>query len=172
MTNFATSNPKFTIFMKRFFIAMFAVVMGLAITTSCKQKSEPAEGEEKAQVEEAQKNPEEVLTDLIASAKAEGANWSVEQWQDAMRKVVTALKPMLVELNSITSGIDENSTAEQIAEAMEKAEKMQEKYGPLTKLMDEFDEVAKSFDNGKAVIEDDEFSKQLQKELGLEDLDL
>ena len=84
-------------------------------------------------------------------------------------------------LGRIVSEMDSNGLAKvrnrmmvaaKIAEAMEKAEKMQEKYGPLTKLMDEFDEVAKSFDNGKAVIEDDEFSKQLQKELGLEDLDL
>ena len=66
--------------MKRQFLVFglaFTIAMGMA---SCKQKSEApaaAEQAETEQVETKQPSAEEI----VAKAKAEGANWSVDEWK-------------------------------------------------------------------------------------------
>ena len=52
---------------------------------------------------------------------------------------------------------------------MAELEKFAAEYEPIEKLMGEFTELAKSFPNGKAVDDDEEFGKQVQEELGLPD---
>ena len=156
--------------MKKFFVFMFALAMGLSIT-SCKQKGEAAPSDAAAQTEEVAKDPKAALTEIIEKAKAEGANWSVDQWKDAFKQALVAAKPMLTQLAEITGSIKEDATAEQITEAMTKAKKLEEDYKPIQELMDQLEEVAKSTENGKAVNDDDEWGKSVMKELGI-DLDI
>jgi type VI protein secretion system component VasK len=155
--------------MKKLFVFMFALAMGLCIT-SCKQKAgeaAPADTEQAAQAEEAQQDPVEVMKNLVEKAKAEGANWSIDQWKDAYKQAMIAMKPMLNQLGELTSSVTENSDPAQIAEMMTKAKKMEEDFKPLQTVMNEFEEIAKSTENGKAINDDEEWGKALMKELGI-----
>ena len=156
--------------MKKFFVFMFALAMGLSIS-SCKQKGDaaPADAQqgEAAQTEEVVKDPVAALNDILAKAKAEGANWSVDQWKDAFKQAMIAAKPMLTQIAEITGAINEKSTPEQITEAMTKAKKLEEDYKPLQAVMDQINEVAKGTENGQTVIDDEEWGKSLMKELGI-----
>ena len=155
--------------MKKIFVFMFALAMGLSIS-SCKQKGEtaPADAQgEAAQTEEVAKDPVAALTEILEKAKAEGANWSVDQWKDAFKQALVAAKPMLNQLAEITGSIKEDATPEQITEAMTKAKKLEEEYKPIQQLMDQIEEIAKSTENGKAVNDDEEWGKSVMKELGI-----
>ena len=41
-------------------------------------------------------NPSEATADLLAKAKAEGANWSVDQWKGAFKDMMLIAKPMII----------------------------------------------------------------------------
>lgn len=108
----------------------------------------------------------EVLTDIVAKAKADGANWSIDQWKYVYKQAAIAIKPMMLQLSELT----QNMTEDNMSELMQKAQQLEDEYAPIEKLMDEFTEIAKSVPNGKAVDDDEEFGKQVQEELGLPDL--
>ena len=59
--------------MKKTLVVMMAFMLGLAIT-SCKQ------GPKAVDAAEAAADPAKTLTELVDKAKAEGANWSVDEW--------------------------------------------------------------------------------------------
>jgi len=107
----------------------------------------------------------EVMTDIVAKAKADGANWTVDQWKYVFKQAAIAIKPMMVELSEATKNVGDMS--EEDAAAL--AEKFQS-YQPIEDLMDEFTKIAESTPNGKIVNDDDDFEKQLTEELGLPDL--
>ena len=56
------------------------------------------------------------------------------------------------------------------AEKMAEVEKFAGEYEPVEALMDEFNKIAESCSNGKAVLDDKDFGKQLTDEIGLPDL--
>ncbi|MBO4565260.1 MAG: hypothetical protein J5720_07480 [Bacteroidaceae bacterium] len=147
--------------MKKLFLAsIVALAMGFAFV-SCNQTNAPVDIKTDG-------TPEEVLTDIVAKAKADGANWTIDQWKYVYKQATIAIKPMMLEIAELTK--EDNITEENIGEVMEKLGKLQTQYEPIEKLMDEFNEIAKATPNGKAVDEDKEFEKQLQEELGLPDL--
>ena len=147
--------------MKKLFLAsIVALAMGFAFI-SCNQSNAPVDIKTDG-------TPEEILTDVIAKAKADGANWTIDQWKYVYKQVAIAIKPMMVELAELTDS--DKITEENLEEVMEKIQKAEEQYKPLEKLMDEFSEIAKSIPNGKAVDDDEEFGKQVQEELGIPDL--
>ena len=153
--------------MRKLFVFMFALTLGLCIT-SCKQKSgEAAPAETEKAEAQAEQDPVEVMKGLVEKAKAEGANWSIDQWKDAYKQAMIAMKPMLNELGSLTSSVDEKSDPSKIAEMMEKAKKLEEQYKPLQDAMNEFEALAKGTENGKAVNDDEEWGKSMMKELGI-----
>ena len=153
--------------MKKLFVFMFALSLGLCIT-SCKQKSGEAAPAETEQAEaEQQQDPVEVMKALIEKAKADGANWSVDEWKDVYKQALVAMKPMLNELGALTSSADAKSDPSKIAEMMEKAKKLEEQYKPLQDAMEEFEAIAKGTENGKAVNDDEEWGKSTMKELGI-----
>lgn len=144
--------------MKKVLIGMLALVMCLGMV-SCKKESAPN------------------MADIVAKAKTEGANWSVDEWKDAYKQMMQAAKPMMLELQEVMKSMDNGgddsdaANAAKFAEAMAKIQELQKKYGDVEKLMDEFDSIAKGTENGKKVSEDDEWAKSVAKELGLpEDL--
>lgn len=147
--------------MKKVLVGMLALIMCLGLA-SCAKSSESAPN----------------MADVVAKAKTDGANWSVDEWKDAYKQMMQAAKPMMLELQEVmksmeNSGDDDSDAANaaKFAEAMAKIQELQTKYGDLDKLMDEFETIAKGTENGKIVSEDEEWAKSVAKELGLpEDL--
>ena len=139
--------------MKKVLIGMLALVMCLGFV-SCNKESTPN------------------MADIVAKAKADGANWSVDEWKDAYKQMMQAAKPMMLELQEVMKSMDNGgddsdaANAAKFAEAMAKIQELQKKYGDVEKLMDEFDSIAKGTENGKKVSEDDEWAKSVAKELG------
>ena len=145
--------------MKKFLLAgIVALAMGFAFV-SCNQKSD-------APVDiKTDGTAVEVLTDIVAKAKADGANWTVDQWKYVFKQAAIAIKPMMVEIDEATKNIG-NMTEEEVAAMEEKFQAFQ----PIDDLMNEFQEIAEACPNGKAVNDDKDFEKQLTEELGLPDL--
>ncbi len=142
-----------------------AFVLGLAIT-SCKQGPKAADAAEAAATD-----PVQALTEIVEKAKAEGANWSVDEWKDAFKVAMSAVAPTMKEIAEITSDLktkegEEPDTAK-LAKAFEQMKVLQEKFAPIEDLASQFDSISKSYPNGKTVADDKEFEKAMMKELGL-----
>ncbi len=142
--------------MKKVLVGMLALVMCLGLA-SCSKESGAS------------------LADVVAKAKTDGANWSVDEWKEAYKTAMEAVKPMMLEVSEITKSMQAPEGQEpdpaKLAEAMGKLQELQTKYGDVEKLMDEFEKIAKGTENGKKVSEDEEWLKSVAKELGLpEDL--
>lgn len=132
--------------MKKVLIGMLALVMAIGFTACSSTPS---------------------MEEIVKSAKAEGANWTVDQWKDAYRNMAINVKPMMVEMQEAMKLVETDPT-----KAMEMVEAAQKKYGDVEKLMDEFNTIAEGTENGKKVAEDKEFEKQMMDELGIPDLDM
>ena len=130
--------------MKKLLIGMLALVMAVGFT-ACSSGTPTME-------------------EIVASAKADGANWTVDQWKDAYRNMAVNVKPMMDEMKEMMELLEKDPT-----KAMEMAQKLKTKYAPLNKLVEEFDEIAASTENGKKVAEDKEFEEQLKKEFDFPD---
>ena len=151
--------------MKKFFVGIVAIAITLGMA-SCKQKSEApaaAEQAETEQVETKQPTAEEV----VAKAKAEGANWSVDEWKSSTKDMMIALKPMLEKIAELVSQMEKDPS--KAVEIMANMKALEEEYKPMENLMNEFEEIAKSTENGKAVMDDEAWGNQLKQELGLPD---
>ena len=137
--------------MKKFFLAgIVALAMGFAFV-SCNQKSDA---------------PVDIKTDGTTKAKADGANWTIDQWKYVFKQAAIAFKPLMVKMAELTDGLGGEGAAEKMAEF----EKFAGEYEPVEALMDEFNKIAESCSNGKAVLDDKDFGKQLTDEIGLPDL--
>ena len=143
--------------------------MGLGMT-SCKQNAASGEAAQAEETEQAAPaDPMEALTALMEKVKAEGANWTEDQWKENFKQAVIAAKPMFVELGAITNEMKAAEGDE--AKAMELLGKMSEvakKYKGVDSLFSAYGEVAQSFPNGKKVNDDKEWCEKLMKELGIE----
>lgn len=157
--------------MKKTLVVMMAFVLGLAIT-SCKQAPKAAEAAETT--EAAAADPVQALTELVEKAKADGSKWTVDEWKDAFKVAMTTVAPALKEIAEITANFQakegEQPDTAKISEALEKMKVIQEKFAPFEVILDQFDSIAKSCPNGKAVSDDREFEAAIKKELGIPDL--
>ena len=151
---------------------MLALVMCLGMN-SCKKEA-TTEGQKEGTEQAEAKGP--ALAEIVEKAKADGANWTVDEWKEQFKNVMIAIKPMMVELNDIMKNIGgkegEDPDPAKIAEMMSKMEEVQKKYADVDSLMEQFTDIAKGFDNGKAVIDDEEWGKKMMEELGIPDVDL
>ena len=117
---------------------------------------------------------------LVEKAKAEGKDWSMDQWKDAARTMVIGMKPMFdamldfqkkIEDPEMNKKLDEDPAA--AAAMMGDLAKAMEDFKPMEGLMDDFSSAAEASVNGMEVLNDSVWGKQLFKELGLpEDFDL
>lgn len=152
--------------MKKHFVVFglaIAIVMGMA---SCKQKSEAPAADNQAEAEQVEtKQPS--VEDIVAKAKAEGANWTVDEWKANTKDMMIALKPMLLKIGSLVEKMEKEP--DKIAEIMDEMKGLEDEYKPFETLMNEFEEFAKSTENGKIVMDDEEWGNALKKELGLPD---
>ena len=150
--------------MKKLLIGMFAFVLCLGMNSCIKENKEAAE---KAVEEVVEKAP--ALADIVAKAKAEGANWSVDEWKEQFKQVMLAIKPMMVEMSDLVKNMKDDPS--KMAEMVKESENIQKKYADLNKLMEEFSEIAEATENGKVVIDDEEWGKKMMEELGIPDPD-
>ena len=153
--------------MKKTLVVMMAFVLGLAIT-SCKQAPKAVDPEAAAA------DPAQTLTELVEKSKAEGANWSVDEWKNAYKTAMAAVAPQMQELGaimeSIKGGPDQEVDTAKVSQAMEKMEELGKKFQPLQDILTQFDSISRSYPNGKAVAEDKEFEKQMLEEFKIPDL--
>ena len=96
--------------MKKFFLAsIVALAMGFAFV-SCNQKSD-------APVDiKTDGTAVEVLTDIVTKAKADGANWTIDQWKYVFKQAAIAFKPLMVKMAELTDGLGGEGAAEKLAE--------------------------------------------------------
>ena len=159
--------------MKKLLFAMVAFALCLGLN-SCKKEAaatdDPAKAEVKA-ADNASATPN--LADIVAKAKAEGANWTVDQWKEQFKSVMLTIKPMMVAMSEINGKMEAaGEDAGKMAEVMKEVADVQAKFGDIEKQMDEFTKIAEGFDNGKAVIDDEEWGKKMMEELGIPDVDI
>jgi hypothetical protein len=151
--------------MKKFFVGIvaIAITMGMA---SCKQKSAAPAAAEQAETEQVEtKQP--TIEEIVAKAKAEGANWSVDEWKSSTKDMMIALKPMLLKISEMVSQMEKDPS--KAVEIMANMKALEEEFKPMENLMNEFEEIAKGTENGKAVMDDEAWGNQLKQELGLPD---
>ena len=150
--------------MKKTLVVMMAFMIGLAVT-SCKQSPKTADSEV------ANADAVQAMTELLEKTKAEGANWSVDEWKDAYKVALGAIAPAMKEvaglMESIESKDGEDGDSLKLIELLAGVKALKDKYKPLDDLMNEFESISKSYPNGKAVNEDEVFFNQVSKELGL-----
>ena len=151
--------------MKKFLIGIVALVLCLGMN-SCKKEGAP-EGEKQDATEKVAEAPS--LADVVAKAKAEGANWSVDEWKEAFKSVALAIKPMMVEMNEVTKKVEADPS--KAGDLMKELEAIQAKFPDFEKLMDEFTATAEGCENGKAVIDDEEWGTKMMEELGVPKLE-
>ncbi len=150
--------------MKKVLLLLVAVVGLTMIACTSNEGTKPAaaDGEKPA----AEKVEEKVdINELVAKAKAEGANWSVDEWKAAFKSMLIGVKPMLDFMNDMKEKMEKGSEADKIkmlGELEAKAKEME----PFEKAMDEFNNAAQATENGKKVADDEEWGKQVLKELG------
>lgn len=143
----------------------FAIVAAGLFVASCGSKSaepgtEAGQTEQKEQTEQvaeeapaAEKEQPASLADIVAKAKAEGANWSADDWK-AQYKVA------LEEYKSFAVAMNEAQPAE--------LEEITKKYADLPTLMEELTNIAKQSEGGKVIT--DEWIQTTMQELGIPDL--
>ena len=162
-------NPKTKKHMRKLFFAMFALLLSASMV-SCNQKQEaPAEpNADSAKVEApaAEETPD--LAVIVEKIKAEGANFTEDQWKETIGQALLAAKPVLVKMQEIMNKVnagDANAAAE-----MEKFAESEEAK-KLDVDIDAFEKVIESFPAAKKIYEDKAWVKEFKEKNGLPDLD-
>ncbi len=156
-------------------ILMVLAVAGMLSFTACGNKTAAnAAGEDSSVVAEnaeAEANKEVSLAEVVAKAKAEGANWSVDEWKAQFRNVAIAIKPMAIEMDAFVKKFTEGDVKNLKEEDIEKEGKaLEEKYAELNKQLEEFNKIAEGTVNGKTVADDKAWGEALLKELGIPEM--
>jgi hypothetical protein len=158
--------------MKKFIIGMFALCLGLGMV-SCGNKT--AGGNTKDSTATAAAPVEETvkMEDVIAKAKAEGANWDEAQWKASYKDAMKAMKPMFdymrdmeKKMKEVESG-DDAAKAAAVAKIMTESEAKQKEFAPLEKQMDEYQAIINANPIGKKIDNDKAFQEELKKEFNL-----
>ena len=141
---------------------MFALFTSLCLF-SCKDAATATENGngEATQTENVEKKVD--VNELVAKAKAEGANWSVDEWKAAFKDLLIGMKPMLDFMKDFKEKLEKDPAA--AATLMEEVQNNKD-FETLEKAMEEFTTAAEATANGKAVVDDEEWAKQTLKELG------
>ena len=139
-----------------FIIALAA--SGLFVASCGSKTAEPAAGEdqteqvaEEAAAEEAEQPAS--LADIVADAKANGANWSANEWKTQFKKALEAYKPFAVAMNEAQPA---------------QLEEITKQYADFPTLIKEFAGLAQKADGGKDIT--DEWIQATMQELGIPQL--
>ena len=112
---------------------------------------------------------------LIEKAKAEGENWTRDEWKEAFREATKAAVPMIKEKIELSKRYEEAYIKEDkdLMAQLEKEEKdFKVKYKDLTDQLEDFDDIARESKIGNKVRKDKEFKKIVFEELGINPDDL
>ena len=144
--------------MKKLLFSFIIVAAGLFVTSCGNKSAETAtEAEQTEQVAEeapaAEAEQPASLADIVAKAKAEGANWSADEWKAQFKTALEAYKPFAVAMN-------EAQPAE--------LEEVTKKYADVPALMEELASLAKQAEGGKDIT--DEWIQTTMQELGIPEL--
>ena len=112
------------------------------------------------------------MNGILAKAKKYGASWSVDQWKEQFKNVLIATKPMFLTMAEINTKMEAaGDDAVKMAEIMKEVETLEKRYGELDKQMNEFNDIAEGTENGRIVLEDEDWGTKVMEELGIPDLD-
>ena len=150
-------------------LLMFALFTSLCLFSCKDAATTTTENGDTTKTETVEKKVD--INELAAKAKAEGANWSVDEWKAQFRNVAIAIKPMAVDMDAFVKKYVNGDVKDLKTEDLEKEGKaLEEKYADLNKLLDEFNAIAEGTVNGKAVADDKAWGEALFKELGIPEL--
>ncbi len=145
--------------MKKFLFSFIIVAAGMLVVSCGGDKSAETatEAEQTEQVKEeapaADAEQPASLADIVAKAKAEGANWSADEWKAQIKTALESYKTFAVAMN-------EAQPAE--------LEEITKKYADYPALMKELVGIAKQSEGGKDIT--DEWIQTTMKELGIPEL--
>lgn len=177
-TDIQISLTKQTTNMKKIFAFSFAICLAFGMS-SCGNKAQQGAGADstKAEVAEAAAPAKKVdVKEVIAKAKAEGANWNEAQWKAAFEDMFTGLDPMFQvfrDMEAKQKSLENASEEEQAKAALEmmaKAEKMEKEYKGLEEAMDEFNKIVEANPVAKKLSDDKAFQAEMQKKFNLPDM--
>ena len=145
--------------MKKFLFSFIIVAAGMLVVSCGGDKSAETatEAEQTEQVKEeapaADAEQPASLADIVAKAKAEGANWSADEWKAQIKTALESYKTFAVAMN-------EAQPAE--------LEEITKKYADYPALMKELVGIAKQSEGGKDIT--DEWIQTTMKERGIPEL--
>jgi hypothetical protein len=144
--------------MKKVLFSFIIVAAGLFVTSCGNKSAESAtEAEQTEQVAEeapaAEAEQPASLADIVAKAKAEGANWSADEWKAQFKTALESYKTFAVEMNEAQPADLEAIT---------------KKYADVPALMEELVSVAQQAEGGKVIT--DEWIQTTMQEMGIPEL--
>lgn len=111
------------------------------------------------------------INELVAKAKAEGANWDEAQWKAAYEDMFIAMEPMIKmarDMEEKTKAAKTEDEKMKIAlEMLANMEKMKQEMDPLEKGMNEFEKIVEANPIAKKVSDDPAFQAEMKKKFNL-----
>lgn len=111
------------------------------------------------------------INELVAKAKAEGANWDEAQWKAAYEDMFIAIEPMLKMVRDMEEKTKAAKTEDEKMkiglEMLANMEKMQKEMEPLEKGMNEFEKIVEANPIAKKVSDDPAFQAEMKKKFNL-----
>ena len=105
------------------------------------------------------------LEEIVAKARANGAQWTVDEWKLQTKNIFVVMTPFFKQMGDFQKMAEENP--DNVAAAMASIAQLEQDMEPYVKLVDEFDTLAEATEAGKAVMDDDEWAEQMMRELGI-----
>jgi hypothetical protein len=164
--------------MKKMFFISLAFCLGLGMM-SCGNNAKAGAAADSTATEEVKAEAPAKKVDVkevIAKAKAEGANWDEAQWKAAFEDMFTGLDPMFQvfrDMEAKQKSLENASEEEQAKAALEmmaEAEKMEKEYKGLEEAMDEFNKIVEANPVAKKLSDDKAFQAEMQKKFNLPDM--
>ncbi len=159
--------------MKKLFFMSLAFCLGLGMM-SCGNNAKAGAAADSTATEEvkAEAPAKKVdINELVAKAKAEGANWDEAQWKAAYEDMFIAMEPMIKmarDMEEKTKAAKTEDEKMKIAlEMLANMEKMQKEMDPLEKGMNEFEKIVEANPIAKKVSDDPAFQAEMKKKFNL-----
>jgi len=159
--------------MKKMFFMSLAFCLGLGMM-SCGNNAKAGAAADSTATEEvkAEAPAKKVdINELVAKAKAEGANWDEAQWKAAYEDMFIAMEPMIKmarDMEEKTKAAKTEDEKMKIAlEMLANMEKMQKEMDPLEKGMNEFEKIVEANPIAKKVSDDPAFQAEMKKKFNL-----
>ncbi len=105
------------------------------------------------------------LEEIVAKARANGAQWTVDEWKLQIKNIFVVMTPFFKQMGDFQKMAEENP--DNVAAAMAILAQLEQEMEPYEKLAEEFGTLAQATETGKAVMEDDEWAEQMMRELGI-----